>query len=207
MAFLRKLQLVAHVVSSIGWLGAVAAFLALAVEGLLSPGARTACAAYIAANVIGLFVIVPMSITSLLTGFAEAASTPWALLRHYWVLLKLSITIVSIVLLLVHMQPVTLLARAAMATPPSVAALGKLRVQLIADSSLALLALLANITLAMYKPAGLTPYGRRKQRESAGSNQNLPGATPLWVYLLVIAAVVLLVTVRYLTVGAAHMGR
>jgi hypothetical protein len=44
----RKFALTAHVTFSVGWLGAVAAFLALAIAGLTSPDAQMVQAAYLA---------------------------------------------------------------------------------------------------------------------------------------------------------------
>ena len=49
-------------------LGAVAAFLALAIAGLSSQNHQAARAAYVAMDLIGWFVIVPCSLAALLTG-------------------------------------------------------------------------------------------------------------------------------------------
>ena len=56
---LRKFALTAHVTSSVGWLGAVAAFLALAVVGLIGRDAQTVRASYLSMELIGWYVIVP----------------------------------------------------------------------------------------------------------------------------------------------------
>ena len=56
---LRKLALTAHVTSSVGWFGAVAAFLALAIVGLTSPDPPVVRAAYLAMHLVTWFVIVP----------------------------------------------------------------------------------------------------------------------------------------------------
>src|SRR5262249_13540709 len=45
---LRKLALTLHVIASVGWIGAVASFLALAVTGLVSPDIERVRASYIA---------------------------------------------------------------------------------------------------------------------------------------------------------------
>lgn len=50
---LRKFALTAHVISSVGWLGAVAAFLALAVAGLAGRDARLVRASYLAMELTG----------------------------------------------------------------------------------------------------------------------------------------------------------
>ena len=56
-ARLRKLALTAHVTFSVGWLGAVVAYLALALAALTSPDAQEARASYLSLELIGWFVI------------------------------------------------------------------------------------------------------------------------------------------------------
>lgn len=62
--------------------------------------------------VVDHYVIVPFSVACLLTGLVQSLGTVWGLLRHYWVIAKLLITVAATVLLLVHMQPVGHLADA-----------------------------------------------------------------------------------------------
>ncbi len=73
---LRKLGVTAHVTFSVGWLGADAGFLALAIAGLISQDAQMVRAAYLAMDVIGWFVIVPFSFAALLTGL-ECRRCSW----------------------------------------------------------------------------------------------------------------------------------
>jgi len=202
---LRKFALTAHVTSSVGWLGAVAGFLALAVAGLTSQDAQMVRAAYRAMDLTGWFVIVPLSLASLLTGLVQALGTTWGLFRHYWVLLKFLINILATFLLLLHMRPTTYLAGVAAETTLSSADLRGLRIQLVADAGAALLALLVATTLSVYKPRGMTPYGRRKQQEQdVASDRGSSNITPRWVYVLGIIVVVLLFVVRHLTHGGLH---
>ena len=163
---LRKLALTAHVVSSVGWLGAVVAFLALAVAGLTSQDAQMVRAAYLSMELTTWFIIVPLSLASILTGLVSSLGTTWGLFRHYWVLAKLLLTIVSTIILLLHTKPIGYIAGVAAETSLSSTDLGKLRLQLVADAGAALLVLLVNATLGVYKPRGMTRYGRRKQRRS-----------------------------------------
>ena len=97
---LRKFALTAHVVSSVGWLGAVAGFLALAAAGLTSQDAQMVRAAYLAMELIAWFVIVPLALASLLTGLVQSVGTTWGLFRHYWVLAKLLVTVLATIVLL-----------------------------------------------------------------------------------------------------------
>ncbi len=196
---LRKFALTAHVTASVGWLGAVAAFLALAIAGLTSGDTQMVRAAYLAMGLTGWFVIVPLSLASLLTGLVQALGTTWGLFRHYWVLAKLLITVVATILLLVHMQPVGHLARVVAVTTLVSGQLAGMRVQLVADAAAALVALLMATGLSVYKPRGLTAYGLRMQPESAaGPTRELAAPTPRWVVAGIIALVLLFVF-RHLT--------
>jgi hypothetical protein len=93
------------------------------------------------------------------------------LFRHYWVLAKLVINVLATILLLVHTMPIGELASIARETTLSGAAVGRLQIQLVVDAGLALLALLVATVLGVYKPRGLTPYGRRKQQEDRMASQ------------------------------------
>ena len=169
--WVRKCALTAHVTFSVGWLGAVAGFLALAVTGLTNRDPQRMRSAYTAMEVTGWFVIVPLSFASLLTGLIQALGTPWGLFRHYWVLAKLLINILSTGLLLLHMQPVSRMAAVVAETTLSSTDHRRLRIQLVVDSGAALVALLVATTLSVYKPRGMTRYGWRKQREERTVSQ------------------------------------
>jgi len=152
---LRKFALTAHVTSSVGWLGAVAGFLALAVASLTSQDAQMVSAAYLAMELTAWFVIVPLSLASPLTGLVQSLGTTWGLFRHYWVLAKFLITIPACIVLLLHMQPIGHLARVVAETTLSSGDLGGLRIQLVANAGAALLVLLVSTTLSVYKPRGI----------------------------------------------------
>jgi hypothetical protein len=159
----RKFALTAHVISSVGWLGAVAVFLALAVAGLTSHDAEMVRAVYLAAEPITWFVIVPLAFASLLTGLVQALGTTWGLFKHYWVLFKLLINVLATIVLLMYTQTVGVVAD--VAANPS-ADLDELRAPtFVLHAAAALLLLLAATTLAVYKPRGMTRYGQRKQHE------------------------------------------
>jgi hypothetical protein len=201
---LRTFALTAHVTSSVGWLGAVAAFLALAIAGLTSRDAQVVHAAYLATELITWFVIVPLAFASLLSGLVVSLGTQWGLFRHYWVVVKFVLTILATGLLLLHTRPIGVLAGLARETNLSHADVGRLQIQLVGDAGAALLALLVNVTLSVYKPRGMTPYGRRKQREQRmgpAPDRRSTAGTPRWVYVFGIIALVLLFVVRHLTGG------
>ncbi len=161
---LRKVALTAHVTSSIGWFGAVAAFLALAIAGLFSQDRELVRAAYLVMGLTTWFVIVPFAFVSLGSGVVSSLFTRWGLFRYYWVLLKLVITILATIVLLIHTQPIDLLAGVAAKTAVLGAHLQSQQLMVVA-SSVALVVLIVLTALSVYKPRGMTPYGQRKQDE------------------------------------------
>jgi hypothetical protein len=159
----RKLALTAHVTSSVGWLGAVVGFLALAVAGLTSQDAETIRAAYFTMDLMGWFVLVPLALASLFTGLVQSLGTQWGLFRHYWVVFKLLINLFATIVLLTYTQTLSSLADVAAETTFSSDDLGVLRTPSpVLHAGAALLLLLVATTLAVYKPRGLTPYGQRR---------------------------------------------
>ncbi|RWQ59493.1 hypothetical protein [Mesorhizobium sp.] len=164
---LRKFALTAHVTSSVGTLGAVAGFLALAVAGLNSEDSQMVRAAYLAMELTAWFVIVPLALASLLTGLVQSLGTPWGLLRHYWVVTKLLLTVLVTIVLLLQMELIGYLADVSAETMLSSADLRVLRMSPVIHAAGGLLVLLVPVVLSLYKPRGLTPYGWRKQHEGS----------------------------------------
>jgi len=162
----RKFALTAHVVASVGWLGAVAGFLALAVAGLASEDTQTVRASYLTMELTGWFVLVPLAGACLLTGLVQSLGTAWGLFSHYWVLAKLLINVLATIVLLVYMQTLGDLARVAADPTLSSSDLDTLRSPSpVLHAGAALLLLLVATTLAVFKPRGRTRFGRRQQRE------------------------------------------
>jgi hypothetical protein len=160
---LRRFALTAHVASSVGWLGAVAGFFGLAIVGLTSGDAQTVRGAYLVMEPAAWFVLVPLAFASLLTGLVQSLGSTWGLVRHYWVVFKLVINVFATTVLLIYME--TFRFMAAVAADPN-ADLGAVRNPSPAlHAGAALVLLLVATTLAVYKPRGMTRYGRRKHRE------------------------------------------
>jgi len=169
---LRKLTLTAHVVFSIGWISAVAAFLVLSIAGLTSRNPDIVRGSYLSMDLISRFMIIPMCFAAVVTGIIDAFVTPWGLFRYYWVVVKFALTLVATLLLLTHENAI---ARAAKWVSTAVAIqlfatdFDPLKSELVQKSALAIVLLLVIATLGIYKPWGLTAYGRRKQQESLGT--------------------------------------
>jgi hypothetical protein len=119
-------------------------------------------AAWIAMELIGWYVIVPLSLAALLSGVVQALGTPWGLFRHYWVLITFLLTSFATIILLLHMPSVSALAD--VAREADGATLGRLGGDLLHAGG-GLVVLLVITVLNVYKPRGMTRYGWRKQHE------------------------------------------
>lgn len=164
----RDLALTVHVLTSVGWFGAVIVFLVFAITGVSSHDPRLVTASYVAMDMTGSWVIVPLCFAALVTGIVQSLGTKWGLLRHYWVLIKLVLTIVVTALLLLHTRPMHEMADMATTTLSPDDHRG-MRLQLVFDAGAALAVLLVVTVLAVYKPRGMTRYGRSKERVSGPS--------------------------------------
>jgi hypothetical protein len=158
----RKFALFVHLVSSVGWIGGVIAYLALGISSVVSPDTQIVRAAWTAMDVTGWWAIVPLAIVALVTGLVMSLATPWGLFRHYWVLISLVLTVLCTAVLLEHMPGISRIA--SMAPQMDAAQLRALRGDLM-HPGIGLLILLVIAVLNIFKPAGVTRYGWRKQRE------------------------------------------
>jgi hypothetical protein len=161
----RKLTLTAHITLSVGWFGAVAAFLALDIAALASRDAQVARAAYTAMALTARFVIVPLALGSLLTGIVQSLATPWGPLRYYWVLAKLLLTTFATVILLAKLPLISYAARQSIEATSSKSDIHTAGVQLAVHAIGGMLVLLVITALSVYKPWGLTRYGLRRQQQ------------------------------------------
>lgn len=163
---IRKLVLSAHLMFSIGWIGAVLAYFALGLTATSSRVVDTVRGAWAGMEVIGWYVIVPLALISLLTGLVMALGTRWGLFRHYWVLFSFVLTCIATAVLLLHMPDVSVMAEAA--KQADAAALERLGGDLL-HPGLGLVVLVAIQVLNVYKPPGMTRYGWRKQQAQQSS--------------------------------------
>jgi hypothetical protein len=199
---IRKLTLTTHITFSIGWFGAVVAFLGIAIVGLMSQQAAVVRSAYIILELTGWFVIVPFCLASLLTGVLESIGTPWGFFRYYWIVVKLFLTVAATILLLVHMQPISNFAKVAEASNLSDTDFRGLRIQFVADAGAALLVLLGITTISVYKPWGRTQYGINKENKRRKESISTPSVSKPWgMYVLIglIGLVLLLFVILHLT--------
>jgi hypothetical protein len=160
---MRKAALALHICSSVGWIGAAAAYLALAVAAQLSQQASTVYGAWKGMELIGWAVIVPLGCLAFLTGLLMSLGTPWGLVRHYWVLIALVLTTLALGVLLLHMPTVTRTAELARTMAGAeVATLGGDIIHPAVGIGILIVVAVMNI----YKPRGQTGLGQRGRSSS-----------------------------------------
>jgi hypothetical protein len=214
----RKLALTIHISVSVGWIGAVLAYLVLVVAAMAGEDLRLR-AAWIAMEFIGWYLLVPFAFAALATGIVMALGTAWGLFRHYWVLLSLGLTVVATVVLLQHMQTVSVFAR--IAADRDIADVRALRDGLrgeLLHAGIGVLVLFVIEVLNVYKPRGMTAYGRRKVSQVAlqsgcaadvipRSGREFTTRAPRWVQVVgfhAIGLALLFVIMHVVAVGLRH---
>lgn len=165
----QKFTLLLHITFSVGWFGAVVPYLALAIAALTSRDGEMVRAACRSMEFIGWSVIIPFSLAALLSGLVQSIGTRWGLFRHWWILAKLILTVVAVVVLFQHMRDVS---RVSLMAKEGMLSSANLRPELI-HSAGGLLVLFAVMVLSVFKPWGMTPYGRRVSRPDTVSRPHV----------------------------------
>lgn len=101
----RQSTLVVHIVSAGVWIGLDVVMAVLALSGWFADDVETRALAY---RALATFVVAPMVVTSLVclaSGLLLGLGTPWGLLRYWWVIVKLVLTVVLVVLVLFLLRP------------------------------------------------------------------------------------------------------
>ena len=163
---IRKLALTSHITLSVGWLGAVLAYLVVAVVGLTSADVPLVRGTYLSMQVMIWFVIVPLALAALASGLVQSLGTEWGLFRHYWIVAKLALTTVGTAILILHAPRVTEMAVRAAEAALASGDHTKQRIALVVHAAAGLALLLTVTTLSVLKPWGKTRYGRRALRDN-----------------------------------------
>jgi hypothetical protein len=196
---LSKAVLTSHISFSVGWLGAVVVFLVLAITGLTSSDMQLTRASLISMDLAAWFVIVPFCLLSLLTGIIQAVGTKWGLFKHYWIVVKLILTVASTLLLLLHLQPISYLANAARSANFTNTIYTEEIINLISKTGAAILALVFITTISIYKPWGKIP----RNQVNINNQVNMPGKrkSPSFYILMGLLIVIAIVIIKHLLEG------
>jgi hypothetical protein len=151
--------LLLHVLTSIGFVGAVAGFLALAITGALTGNADIIRAVYVSCGVLTWDVIVPLAWAALLIGIVQSLITPWGLFRYYWVIIKLVLTVIAVAVLMIQTQNIGMVAQMALAG--QVDGLAGPRTGMLLHGTGGMIVLIVITILSIYKPKGMTQAAAR----------------------------------------------
>jgi hypothetical protein len=162
----RRLLITLHVALSVGWLGASMVMLTLAITARASQSGGPARSAYWAMHLLADVLLIPLSLSVLLIGLAVAATSPWGLLRHRWVLVKLIATCAAVTLSLLALPVMTGIAYRD-ATWHALGAERDAGTRLVIASSISVALYLSLTTISILKPWGPTARGRRSARQRA----------------------------------------
>lgn len=156
----RRLLVTLHVALSVGWLGVSMVMLTLAITARASQPGGPARSAYWAMRLLADVLLIPLSLSVLLIGLAVAAISPWGLLRHRWVLVKLIATCAAVTLSLLALPAMTRIAYQDAAWH-ALAAERDAGTRLIIASSVSVALYLSLTAVSVLKPWGPTRRGRR----------------------------------------------
>ncbi|MFI9453272.1 hypothetical protein [Amycolatopsis sp. NPDC052450] len=168
----RKLVLVAHVVSSLGWLGITMVNAVLTFTSVFTEDARRQHGAILMMDQIGGYLLLPVSLTALISGIVLSVGTKWGLIRYKWVAIKLVLTLVAAGLTLFSLLPgIRELAAAAESTMDGAFVAAGRRVDGFYPIIVSTTMYVTMTFLSVYKPGGKTPYGRRVAATRARERQ------------------------------------
>lgn len=140
----RSTLVTVHLISTLALLGADLALLAVAISGLVG---TDPVSVYPAAHVVAAWIVAPLAVTALATGFALAVTSSWGLATYWWIAIKLAITLVLVTLLLLVLIP----GLAATTKLPSTLEFPQ-KLRFVIAPAFASLAVIANSVLGRYKP-------------------------------------------------------
>ena len=166
----RKFVLTLHVITSVGWLGAAIAMTVLLIAGFVTSNPALRHSAFAFMHVYDLAIMIPLGYLALVTGVLLSVGTNWGLLKHWWIVTKLVLTVAVLVFAGVFTSGWVLEAVARTAENPT-ADLGALSVELAANFAAFNVVFWTTATISVYKPWGPTPRGKRKLAEQASAKR------------------------------------
>ena len=159
----RKLVLTVHVGASVGWLGSIAAYIAVTLVAITGNDPERVRVCYLVMQELAWFVVLPLDLVSLASGVVLGLITKWGLLRHYWVAGKLALNALATAVLILYTFEIGYYQRMAAARPLPAADMRTLQgADSLLHSVAGFVVVLAALVLAVWKPRGLTRYRARR---------------------------------------------
>ena len=173
----RKLILAAHIVVSVGLLGISAAMLVLGTVAATTPDFGTAQAAYRSMGIFTRGVIQPAAVGALVTGLILSLGTKWGLVKHYWIVTKLALTVATVLCGIVVVSPSVqqAIAMTSGAAPLAAPDRGSAPMVLIAASAANVFMLGAATVISVFKPWGTIGRDQEASRSPRGPSRERAG--------------------------------
>jgi hypothetical protein len=168
----RRIALIVHITTAVGWLGTTVVVLTLGITGLQTSEPSVQLVAYYDVfRVLNPGASVPLAFLGLASGIVLAIRGPFGLIRHRWVLTKLTASLIAVLI----NQEVTkdgaeqISARLAAGLP-----VGFTGAQVVFGACLNVVILTMNVGLSVTKPWGKTRWNggrndRRRRRHIAAA--------------------------------------
>ena len=174
----RRVVLLVHLATSLGWLGADVVLGVLAGTGFLAEDPALVAACYTALHVFAVPVLLALGLGSLGSGLLLGLASRWGVVRTTWVLVKLVINLVLVALVPVLLQPRLAEAarQAGQVDPGLVERLGRIPLDLLFPAVVSGTALLVASVLAIWKPWG--PTRRQPGKTAAPRSRGARGRGP-----------------------------
>jgi hypothetical protein len=165
----RKALLVLHAICGIGWMGVDIALLVLLITARTTNDAALVVSGFNAIRMIVPIAVPPLSLGILVTGLILGLGTRWGLVRYWWVLVKLLLSLVMTVLVFVSLVPgvnsIAVLSATTTSADAVRASLGTLPTMLLFPPVVSFLMLGAAAILSIFKPWRRTPWSRESGPE------------------------------------------
>ncbi|WP_280355573.1 PDR/VanB family oxidoreductase [Nocardia otitidiscaviarum] len=161
----RKALVAAHVIAAACWVGVAVAISAMAFVALTAADIETSRVAYELMAAFDITLLPWCNFATFLTGLALGITTPWGVIRYYWLAAKLVIAVAILVMAFgfLHNALETAAAQAAVladagGTPADLTAAADVALWGFAASAVSLI---GAVLLSLYKPGGTTRWGRK----------------------------------------------
>lgn len=166
----RRTLVLLHVLASMSWIGVDLVIGVLSFTGLTTDDPRTMATAYGGLALFAVPLLLVLGLLTLATGALLGLGTRFGLLRYWWVVVKLVISVVLTVLVLVALRPTLDVAAVETATvdPTLADRLTDVRFNMIFPPLVSTTALVVAAWLGVFKPSGPTRRDRGSRTTRAG---------------------------------------
>jgi hypothetical protein len=163
----RKVVMVLHAIAGIGWMGVDVALFVLLTNARTTDDPALVASGFNAIAMIVPVAVPPLSLGVLVTGLLLGLGTRWGLVRYWWVLVKLALSLVMTVLVFTSLLPaisgMTVLSATALSADALRASLGPLPTMLMFPPVVSFIMLGVAALLSIFKPWQRTPWSRESR--------------------------------------------